>query len=387
MLTDRSSIVDLRNVRTEECERVERLRREALLQEERARVLAQAQTIQDKRRWQDVVNGVLRVASIVFVVAGSWNVLPTLTGSLSYFMDTEASGSHMTTGFLELSATTSPQVTELSCGGMHDPEVHIQTDGNPATVSASTTALAGSVALCEAIELDVRHHGETLYSGPLTSFSADGILDGTMRFIVSLPDDAGPFADDARCTTSIEFVAVQQRHGGEAGFTDRETVELAFSVDTSSCDSCDEPCDTCGDLYVDIVNDNDATVINIFDISSGTGGNTASSGGTIITGDASSTVLIENSVNVNETVIEVDCCCECEEECGECVSECDNPCGEAEDEPDSEEVAVDEVDEAPEPADEGEEEVSEESELTAEDLAAQIQAELDARLQGAFGNL
>ncbi len=312
-------VIDLRGVKTQEEMRVERLRNKVLSEYHSVKdmenisslreVERSGATKQSKETWSDVISGIFRVASIVLLVAGSWTYLPTIASSLAYFTDTEAGSAMMTSGFIDLIASSSPAVTELECGGMADPEVYIETDGNPVNVTASTTGITGNVGLCNAMDLDVRLLGETVYSGPLNGFHAEDIEDGTMRFIVSLPDDAGPFPENAECVMNIKYTAVQKRHGGGVGFSDEENIDLAFSVDAESCDDGCDPCscDCCGDLDVGVTNDNDGTIINDFDISTNTGGNTATSGGTIITGNATSAVSVVNILNVNDTNVENDC--------------------------------------------------------------------------------
>ncbi len=345
------AVIDLRGAKTRKQKHFERLRNKAKQSSEYYAVSSRAyeqpaisKTIsslrkidqnemekQSKKAWNDVVSGVFRVASIALVVAGSWAYLPSITSSLAYFTDTEGASASMTSGFIDLIASSSPEVTELECGGMADPEVYIETDGNPVNVTASTTGIMGNVRLCNAMDLDVRLLGETVYSGPLSGFHAEDVEDGTMRFVVSLPDDAGPFPENAECVMNIEYTAIQKRHGGVAGFSDKENINLAFSVDSESCDSgCGNPCpcDCCGDLDVDVTNDNDGTITNDFDISTNTGGNDASGGdnggdgGEIDTGDATTEVDVTNELNINEIIIDENCsgdCCDSGDE--DCVTD------------------------------------------------------------------
>ncbi len=368
------------------------------------------QSRNDRSIWNDIISGVFRVASIAVIVSGSWMYLPSIANSLAYFTDTEGAPSHMTTGFVDLIASSSPEVIELECGGMEDPEVYIQTEGNEANVSASNIGIVGSANLCNAIELNVRQDGETLYTGSLAGFYAENIEDGLMRFIVSLDSEAGPFAENTQCTTSIEYFAVQKRHGENAGFSDKEIVELAFSVDEDSCDECEEPpCDPCccGDLYVDVTNENDGTVINDFGISTDTGGNEADGGdgepggdgGEIETGDAESEVEAETELNINETTIIQECCegDECVEEdlCGEPdeqVGENEETCEEADDrcllEEEGDDVSEIVPDEEVETGDiEEDEEKSEETEegQLAEEMIADIQNQINEQMSGMLG--
>jgi hypothetical protein len=400
-----NTVVDLRGAKTPAQKRAEEIR--LRLKEEACKNEEKRQEKEDNASWNDVISGVFRLVGIVLIVSGSWTYLPKIALSLAYFTDTEGSSSFMQTGFIDLIATSSPEVTELECGGMKDPEVYIQTEGNKSVVSASTTGVTGNANLCGALNVDVRENGTTLYSGALSGFNSENIEDGTMRFIVSLDTDAGPFPEDAMCTTTISYLAVQKRHGGIVGFSDMETVDLAFSVDTESCDNgCDEPCNSCGccgDLFVDITNINNASTTNDLNINVNTGGNTANGGnggnggtqggtggdggdgGNIQTGSSSASVIIENIINTASTTISQNGCCD--DECDECENEDCNVCEDesvADEETNTQEQESEEVD--------SEENLSEQNgntdeELSSEDMIADMQNQINEQISGMLGDI
>ncbi len=338
------TVIDLRGVRTPAQIKNDEMRKR-LSSKQNEKVFLQSDRKEAEASFDDVVSGVFRVAGIMFAVVCAWTYLPNISNSLAYFTDTEGSVSEMATGFIDLIVSYSHSVTELECGEMKDPEVEISAEGNKSNVSANVKEITGSASLCGAIDVDVRLLGETIYSGPLQGFYAENIENGTMRFVVSLPDDAGPFPEGTECTTSVEYIAMQSRHGG--GFSDSEIVDLVFSVDSSSCDAgCGDPCDTCGDLYVDITNINNGTTTNDIDININTGGSTANGddggnggdggdGGNIQTGSTSASVIIENILNDIDIDISQNECCDdddcglCEDECTECGGDCneEDDCG------------------------------------------------------------
>ncbi len=402
----RTDIVDLRNVRTKEQERIARLRWEAGEEARRAEAYRQAHTPRPQRHWNDIVSGVFRVASLLLVVGTATVYVPSIASSLSYFTDTEASGSTLASGLFDLTATTTQHAETLSCGGMEDAIITLSSDadGLESHITASTTALSGSLELCNSIELDVRHHSNTVFSGQLYDFAATDLTDGDLRFIASVSEHAGPFDDDVSCTMTIRFESWLSCSSdfAQSGYSDAEEVELTFTIDSDTCHECDDPCDTCGDLYVDIENNNHATVTNNIIVISNTGDNEGTGSTTIETGGASSTVFIYNEINTSSTTVISTCTCT---DCG-CPTPCDiDPCvvpnaqstehassseermieevateaASSSDEVVSEEQGQETTDDSPPPEDESEDS----NEATdAEDLALQIQAQLDERLSG-----
>lgn len=345
-LDQKNKTVDLRGVRSKAQKRIEQLRL-------RAREVTYSIPQTSREVSQDVIGGSLRVLGIAIIAFGSWTYGPGISASLSYFVDTEGSASLMTTGFIDLLASSSPETIELECVGVEDRWVYLESTGNEANISGSVFGMTSSSTLCKAVELEVRESGNTIYNGLLQDFYVEDIEGDELRFLMRLADDAGPFEEGGEmCTTSIEFLAVQERHGGEVGFSDSEVIELAFYTDEENCgDDCEEDCEDCccGDLYVDITNINDGTVINIVDVNASTGGNEANGEeGEIDSGDADASVEIETILNTNETTIIQDCDCGCCEEEDECVCEdsCEgtSACGE---EAQGEEVAdIEETDDA-----------------------------------------
>jgi len=383
------TIIDLRNVRTKEQKRIEHLRELARRQAEAAR--EGERTTSARAGWNDLVSGVLRVSSMVLVVAGAWSVFPGLASSLSYFTDTEAGNSHLASGLLDLTVSD-PAAELVACGGMAVASTSIETDamGFPTSVSASTTSLEGSLGLCEALDLAVRYDtatdSVTVYTGPAGGFAADELGEGQLRFIASLDGDAGPFPGDVSCIMNIDFRAWLASASGfeESGYRDRELTQVIFTVDADTCDECDKPCDNCGDLIVTVENDNDATVVNAFTAEADTGGNEGQGTTTIETGDASTSVSVVNEVNTNIT--NIISACGCTGECS-CVDACDaDPCAEAADDgqaPSSEEALPEET----EPLVPAEEPPAQETSTSAEsatdsveDAIADIQDRLNDRL-------
>jgi hypothetical protein len=165
---------------------------------------------------------------------------------------------------------------------------------------------------------------ETVYSGPVHTFSVIDMGTGTLRFIASLPELA--LDDAATCTMHLGFEARQ----GEVGFVDYETTAVTFALEPGSCADCPPPpCSGCaGDVTVITENTNHATVTNTVVVSASTGGNSSTggnggagasggdggaggAGGSITTGNATASVVVTNTVNVNTTTVTLPGGCSC----------------------------------------------------------------------------
>jgi hypothetical protein len=133
--------------------------------------------------------------------------------SLSYFTDTEGAPANvLASGLLDLTVND-PGAEIISCGGVAVASTSMDTNaaGFPSLISASTTSLSGDPDLCAALELTVRYDTATdsttiYYPGPLAGFAANTMGTGTLRFIVDLAADAGPFPDGASCTMTYNLM-------------------------------------------------------------------------------------------------------------------------------------------------------------------------------------
>ncbi len=284
-----------------------------------------------------VCGGISRVAGIVCSVALLWVYLPSVAASLAYFTDTEGAPAELRTGLLELSVTD-PGVAAVGCGGMADlpVPVAVETSGAPAVVRASTTAVSGDAALCDALSLDVElgSSSELVYSGPLAGFFLPAHAPADLRFIAELPASAAPLPDSASCTMHLTFDAwsASLSTTSPEGFSDHDTTDVTFSVVPGTCTSCTPPCGgNCGDVTVNVENTNEATLTNEVVVTSSTGGNSANggaggdggggeggggAGGTIETGHASSSATITNIVNTTVTNVSTGCTCGDTASCG-----------------------------------------------------------------------
>lgn len=223
----------------------------------------------------------------------------------SYFHDFEGTTSNaLAAHFLDLVAESDSESSLIcSIGDSVQKTVTITNGGGmDFEYTAATENLSGDVDFCSFLLLDAKADGNSMYIGFLTDFVTPPLLftpaEDLWTFTISLSDEALPeHVKDKSCEISLEFKANQEGMVFGEGYYDSEPISFTLLGAVSAG----------GDDDIEIINDNEATVINIATSSANTGGNT---GGTVTTGDVSATTTIRNIINVNITDIES---CDCEE--------------------------------------------------------------------------
>lgn len=250
----------------------------------------------------------LRVAAVCLVVAASWFGLMQIGDTISYYTDTERSrGNIFTADMLDLELIgNTQQSAALSCGQEQTFAVHAQSAGDLATQYRVFAQLDTDKKLCKALDLSVKrpaHLDRPLYTGDLNGFSGTTTQQfGEWQFEILLPEDRDDIEAGAQCQVDFVFSAWRSDTYlySDSGYTDKETLSLALRVASST--------DT-GSGDVTIINENNGTVHNSVTATSSTGGNVATSSGSVVTGNATSSVSITNTVNTNTTT--VDTCSVC----------------------------------------------------------------------------
>ncbi len=297
----------------------------------------------------NVTAPLLRIAALVLSIVGMWQVLPAVTASIAYFTDTEATSGRLSAALLELDAEGGGDET-LACGTMKSFPVYVElTKTRAAQYAVSVEQATGDAALCDLLRVEAWLKGERLYptggSGKLLDLGIEGVTEsGLWDFRVELPSSAQSIPDGSYCMVDIVFRAWCPMTGAFGdGFFDEDRVTLTVRKEGCEGDEC-LPCPggVCGDVSIEVVNENHALVENTVTVTANTGGNSANggdggeggaggggggnggAGGTITTGNSSASVSITNVVNANETTITVSGCCKscpCDTSCSSACSD------------------------------------------------------------------
>lgn len=281
-----------------------------------------------------------RVAVILLIVSVNWVGLSALGSTVSYFSDSERSlGNLLAAALLDL--TTSDGTGErrtLQCGGTQEYHIAVSTHINSLTTTYAAEAemIGGDTAFCEALGLTALKDGKEVYQGPLLEFATDPQEGAAAwQFLVSLPDDATHIPHKAECDVDLVFRGwcTDVELFSESGFNDIERVPLRLAKKVPGCKK--KGC-VIGDVEIDIDNNNNADIDNDVDVDVNTGGNSADggdggsggdggggggdggAGGSIDTGNATSSISVENDVNKNETTVNIGCTAGCTS-CGGCT--------------------------------------------------------------------
>lgn len=343
--------------------------------------------------WRPLV----RVAVLLLLVGTSGYLLPRVADSLAYFTDTEAAPANMlASSVLDIEAYGGGSET-ISCGGYASflvDTTFVTTRGG--SYGVTSEFVDGDAAFCERLSVDAKLDGVRYFAGDL--YGDEGLLvenatsSGQWEFLVDLSPLATDIPDGTSCVVDVVYRAWCPMTGSYGdGFSDEERVRLTITKDGCDGPYC-EPCTGggCGDIDVDVVNINSATVNNTVTNTVSTGGGSANggsggaggagtnggtggaggNGGTVETGAANATTVITNVVNSNTTTVNASGGCGCDngcdcaetEECGSKQGSCD------------ESGATNQ-----ESGEEGESDTP-----SADDLVAEIQKKLKGRL-GSFG--
>ena len=300
-------------------------------------------------RMDGIILPALRVMALLVIVGAGTVVMPTLARTVSYFSDTEAAPSALSTRTLDLIATTTmPSDIPLSCGDYNQFEVSVFTaeGSSPANYSVVAEKVGGDDILCDHLLLTAWLEGEeVVHEEPLLGFFYDDVTaPSNWEFKVKLPlqalDEAIP--EGATCAVDLVFNAYCPMTA-PGGYTDEERIPIRITK-VGECTG-EEPCEPCtsgncggGDVTIIIDNDNTATVTNTASTSANTGGNSANGGnggaggsggasggnggqgGTVTTGNATTSVSFTNVVNTNTTTVTTSC----SGNCNTCTGNCGN---------------------------------------------------------------
>jgi len=288
---------------------------------------------------------ILKSTAILLVTGFSIVSLLSIGSTLSIFNDIESSeGNLFESGLLDFELELSPfnnlAWTGLTSGTSTSQDIDVLPNplSNPFFYHASSTNFTGDNDFCNGINVKVALGGPTLYDGPLTDFLSSST---TVLNIWNLEFSTNEDFVNAVCHFDIDFNGWQVRHGYplyDNGFSDTEKTrhwlyspgirinKVYFEKPRKKCEEEEAHHDKYEDDYdgdyddgdgydgdyddhdekhckkygdIEIVNINEATTTNEVSSGSSTGGNSASGGGVIVTGDATSTVEIENSINEN----------------------------------------------------------------------------------------
>ena len=199
-------------------------------------------TFREHFAYEARVRSTPRLAQLVFaiVVILSAAQIHTLTGTISYFSDTEASSGN-TLKAEALDFTASPDGTTtftFTDGVLNDRDGAVMTlvapvlGSSPLRYNVTTEFATGTIALCDAITANVTI--PFTYSGPLTSLTAIDV-DFDTSWILGLSLTPGAYVSGDICVIDIVYRGWNEKQSPLMGYDDEERVRLTFTVeDTTS---------------------------------------------------------------------------------------------------------------------------------------------------------
>lgn len=248
------------------------------------------------------------IATFLLVLVGG-----TLTTN-AFFFDEEGAKSGLGADELDILLHGNPFLGSIcAVGDATDTELIVQ---NVQDYAVAYTVLATNTAgvLCEQLRFKIFINGDRLYDGLIADAAVSEIqlpahASDTVRLKAYIPTET-PIVDGSTCEFTTRVIAHHPDLYPFAGFYDVEERQHQITGLLPAASGDD----------ITVVNDNTATVTNNITVTSSTGGNSAAGGGVIITGDASSSVSVTQTINENTTEIVSSCgCATCG--CGSSTSE------------------------------------------------------------------
>ncbi len=256
------------------------------------------------------------IALCMCVLAGGY-AAHTLGPSSAYFTDTEgARASTMGSDSLRIDVFGGGSYG-LTCDDHEEIPVSVSFGGVRAGAYAvrSESVPGSDLSFCEALHVSVAHQGEEWYRGALLGLVMDDRTETGEWDLSVWNNDVSEVPDGATCKIMLVFDAYSPALGYmSGGFTDLDAVPLTFIKERCEDEVCEPEC--CGDVTVVVdqtdVNETHNTVVS----DANSGGNTIIGGGTIVTGESESEVVIEGGTQ--HTVIDIDTSCGCSD-CEPCA--------------------------------------------------------------------